>query len=151
MSFKGSSSWKAASFDNERTLHQREFDDFRRCAMGEPHGKNRPFIKRDNGDWILFGPQDVREGSRRYYFALQRLACDRVLRVRVGCRFYTLEQAWHHWHTMAKRSCWSVRRRACQQAIAIIQLMILQAQAYGLINRYKRIPFDSSLNRKKRK
>lgn len=139
MSFKGSSKWKAEVFEPERQG--------RKCAV--VNAGLMPYIERENGDWILFGPQDVRDRKPKYHFALQRLICDKVLRVRVGCRYYTLEQAWNHWHKVY--NCYIDRRLECKQAIAIIQLMILQAQAYNLLDRYRRVKFDNSLTRKKRK
>lgn len=142
MSFKGSSAWKAAAFDAERTENSR---------FNERVNNVRPsLVKRDDG-WILFGPQDIRDGKRRYNFALQQLKCDKQIRVRVGCRYFTLPQAWKHWSKAAKSNYSSLRRNEGKQALAIITLMILQAQAHGLLSRFATIKFDSSICKRKRK
>lgn len=144
MNLRGSSDWKSKTFWTERQDH---FN-----VVSTRNAVDTAFVKRDNGDWILFGPQDVRSRNRKWHFALQRLACDKQLRVVVGCRYYTLAQAWNHWHRPRRLLYGGAteRRNECKQAIAIIQLMILQAQAYGLLSIYKRIVFDGSLIRKRR-
>lgn len=142
MSFKGSSAWKAEAFMGERdhfyALSRLRADAFPRAD----------YVKRHDG-WIIFGPLDVRNGRPQYRFALQYLKCDRTLRVRVGCRYYTLKQAWNRWHP-TRGGVSTYRRNECKQAIAIIQLMLAQAQAYSLLSMWKPIIFDNSL-RKKRK
>lgn len=142
MSFKGSSEWKAAVFLGERDMHAVAIKD---SAARVPY-----YIKHPNGDWIMFGPQDVRNNKRHYNFALQRLACDQQVRVRVGCRYYTLVQAWNHWSKKARGSRYMSTKNEGKQALAIISLMILQAQAYGLLPRYSVIPFNSSIVKRKK-
>lgn len=132
MSVRGLDNWKAKVFDFEREDHIRRSE-----GSATPH-----YLKVDAG-WILFGPVDVRDGKRKYYFSLQQLKCDKVIRVRVGCRYKTLPQAWKHWSKKYPRN-------QGRQALAIIKLMILQAQAYGLLPRYKVIKFDSSIVRKRK-
>lgn len=141
MSLTGSSKWKAKVFDEHRTAHH----------LGTITGA---YVRvKDQGErngWILFGPQDVRGGSPKYHFALQKLDCDNQLRVRVGCRYYTLAQAWKHW--TKRKDAGTTRRNHCRQAIAIITLMLNQAQAYGLLPTYRPLPkFDSSIVKPKRK
>lgn len=78
-------------------------------------------------EWCLFGPLDVRYSHSEYLFTLQYTFAG-GLRVRVGCRYYTLEQAWKHWGPRAKHHY----KRGAKQAVLIIRLMLLQAEAYGL-------------------
>lgn len=115
-----------------------------------------PRYVRDERGWALFGPLDVRGNERHYLFSLQcpvlnnrqRRRPELHLRVRAGCRFYTLRQAWMHW---GKRGCGSTRRNTNAQAVAIIRLMLLQAQAYGLLPIYAApIKFDSTILKPKR-
>lgn len=138
--FKGSSEWKAKTFDIQRDDH----------AQGVRNFSLPQFVKRDDG-WILFGPQDVRSTKPKYNFALQYLACDKTIRVRVGCRFKTLPQAWKHWGQHQGKNRGIERRNECAQAVAIIQLMLLQAQQYRLLHMYRsKIRFDSSLVKRKK-
>lgn len=90
-----------------------------------------PFYREKDLGWILFGPKDVRGGKRKWRFHLQFLREDRTLRVLAGCRYYTIEQAWRHWDP--RRFSYTQRRNECLQARAIIQLMLLQAEAHGLL------------------
>jgi hypothetical protein len=124
-----------ALFNNDRIMHI-------------PEG---PAFVRDSRGWILFGPKDVRGGSKVHQFCLQKLPTQKFPRVRVGCRYYTLQQAWKHWG-VRKRGQYSGRRNECNQAVALIRLMLLQAQAFGLIFRYSTpIKFDSTIIKPKRK
>lgn len=118
------------------------------------------YIK-DGRGWILFGPHDVRGNHLEsgYLFCLQKLPKQKEPRVRVGCRYYTLREAWDHWGFKARTGKKSARDAYSltsnynegRQAVAIIRLMLLQAQAHGLLPRYSPLPkFDSSLTRKKR-
>lgn len=127
--------WKREAFHVERATRHRNHDQF-----PNPH-----LIKRDDG-WILFGPFDVRNGKECYPFALQKLYSDKQLRVRVACKYMTLPQAWQH---CIKRSRSSWRRNQYQQAISIIRLMVLQAQAYKLVS--ASVKFDSSIVKPKRR
>lgn len=127
--------WKREAFAIERETRQRNHD-----QLHYPH-----LIKRDDG-WILFGPFDVRHGQQHYPFALQMLYIDNSVRVRVACKYMTLPQAWRHC-VVKGRAGW--RRNQYQQAIAIIQLMVLQAQACGLVS--KSVKFDSSIVKPKRR
>lgn len=132
-----STSDRRKAFDDERDLHIRSND----------NSETAPFIKRGDG-WVLFGPRDVRCGNRKYHFALQHLKSGNDLRVRVGCRFYTVETAFRHWDPAKKRG-WVSRRNECRQARAIIMLMVFQAQSYGLLSLYnERIKFDLKLKPK---
>lgn len=130
-------------FDDERNAHTE--------AMG--YAKSmlpKPFV-RDGRGWILFGPKDVRSSAPCWQFALQKLPGQKTPRVRVGCRYYTLGQAWRHWgaHRRGRRT---TRKNQCAQAVAIIRLMLLQAQAYGLLSLYATpIRFDSTIVKPKRK
>lgn len=143
MSFRGASVWKAAVFDNERDAHKFN-SHHRNAAFPTP-----AFVRTDHG-WILFGPQDVRDGMNSYHFALQYTKCDKTVRVRVGCRMYTLGQAFNHWGK--KTSTYSSRGNSNKQALAIINLMVLQAQAYGLLTRFTRpITMKTTLIKRKRK
>lgn len=140
----------AAVFDDERINAQTAFRD------------KRPFHRRyvkDSRGWILFGPQDIRNGEPDFLFCLQQLPSQKQPYVRVGCRYYNLKEAWEHWSFKAKtgkisgRDRWGVttNKNEGRQAIAIIRLMLEQAQAYGLIGTYAKLPkFDSSLMRKKK-
>lgn len=142
MSMRGSSDWKSKVFDLERNDHADR-------ARNAPYSSPR-YVKTNVG-WILFGPQDVRESNKKYHFALQQLSCDKQVRVRVGCRYKTLPQAWEHWSRKARSGPYVSTRNEGKQALAIISLMILQAQAYGLLPRYAAIKFDSSIVKRKRK
>lgn len=117
-----------------------------------------PRYVRDERGWVLFGPRDVRGNKRQYLFALQcpvlndrqRRRPELHLRVRAGCRFYTLRQAWMHWG-QRQSGCGSTRRNTNAQAVAIIRLMLLQAQAYHLLSMYSApIKFDSTILKPKR-
>ena len=102
---------------------------------------------RDSRGWILFGPYDVRGSSQKHLFCLQKLPGQKTPRVRAGCRYYTLKQAWMHWG-VKKRGQYYIRRNECRQAIAIIRLLLVQAQAYGLLSLYSApLKFDSSIVR----
>lgn len=141
MAITGSSVWKSKAFDEPRKEHAREVE-----------ARSKQFVKTDDG-WILFGPTDVRGYGPKFHFALQQLKCDKQLRVRVGCRYYTLPQAYRHWSRATKRGNSTSRRNEARQALAIIQLMLLQAQAYNLIPLYGRkskITFDSSILKKRK-
>lgn len=106
----------------------------------------------DKRGWILFGPQDVRQREHRWQFCLQKLPGQKTPRVRVGCRYFTLAQAWRHWGAKPKRWITTSRRNERAQAVAIIRLMLLQAQAYGLLSMYSATPkFDSTIIKPKRK
>ena len=131
---------EAASLLNEGKLPERYFTD-------------------DRG-WILFGPRDIRDGNPHYLFCLQQIKGQKKIYIRVGCRYYDLKAAWKHWSFKATtgkinhRARWGLTsaKNEGRQAVAIIRLMLLQAQAYGLINRWsKPIKFDSSLTRKRKK
>jgi hypothetical protein len=128
---------EAQAFDGER-------DRRREAATATPS-----YVKDARG-WILFGPRDIRDRELKYFFCLQQLTGQKEPRVRVGCRYYTLAKAWEHWSFKAKtgktnKRAWSFasHRNEGKQAIAIIRLMLLQAQAYGLISIYATIKFDS--------
>lgn len=148
MSFTGSSAWKADAFSGDREAHaqmvrQQPLPQFVRVKETGP-----------NEGWILFGPQDVRDAKPRYNFALQYLKCDKTLRVRVGCRFKTLPQAWKHWGVHHGKNRGTYRRNECEQAVVIIRLMIAQAKAYHLLPMFGKkanIKFDASLLKPKRK
>lgn len=104
----------------------------------------------DKRGWILFGPQDVRQREKQWRFCLQKLPGQKLPRVRVGCRYFTLAEAWKHWGVRKPRQHTS-RRNECRQAVAIIRLMLLQAQAYGLLSLYAApIKFDSTTLKRKR-
>lgn len=141
MSLRGSSDWKSKVFHLERQDH----------ANRTEHTLASPRFIKTNVGWILFGPQDVRDDKKKYHFALQKLHVDRDVRVRVGCRYYTLPQAWKHWSKKARTTCWARNKNEGKQALAIIALMILQAQAFGLLPRYSVIPFDSSIVKKRKR
>lgn len=128
--------WKREAFRVERETRQRNHD-----QLHYPH-----LIKRGDG-WILFGPFDVRNAQQHYPFALQMLYSDKQLRVRVACKYMTLPQAWQHCIKGSRRSSW--RRNQYQQAVSIIRLMVLQAQAYGLVP--ASVKFDSSIVKPKRR
>lgn len=130
--------WKREAFYVERNIHQRE---------QEAQPRMPQFIKRDDG-WVLFGPYDVRGGTRKHQFSLQMIHADGQPRVRVACKYMTLPQAWRHCATKGRAS-WC--RNQYQQAIAIIRLMVLQAQAYGLPGMPKDVKFDSSITKPKRR
>lgn len=134
---KGSSVWKMTVFDAARKCRERAVD-------GTDWQK--PYYKTEAG-WIVFGPRDVRSGTQKYYFSLERLNEDKVLRVRAGCRYYTIAQAFKHWDPTIRG--WTNRRNECRQARAIIMLMVLQAQAYGFLSLYnEKIKFDLKLKPK---
>lgn len=115
------------------------------------HGAKPGAFVRDTRGWILFGPYDVRGHKTCHLFCLQKLPGQKTPRVRVGCRYYTLRQAWMHWG-VKKRGRYSTRRNECHQAIAIIRLMLLQAQAYALLSIYASpLKLDSTIIRSKRK
>ncbi len=110
----------------------------------------KPFI-RDCRGWILFGPQDIRSHKLFWHFALQKLPGQKLPRVRVGCRYFDLKQAWKHWG-VPRKGRYQTRKNECAQAVAIIRLMLLQAQAYGLLSLYATpIKFDSTIVKPKRK
>lgn len=115
------------------------------------HDSVGPRFVCDSRGWILFGPRDVRGRDEVYLFCLQKLPNEKAPRVRVGCRYYDLKSAWQHWG-VRKKGQGTSRRNECAQAVAIIRLMLLQAQAYGLLSLYATpIKFDSSLLKPKRK
>ena len=148
--FRGSSAWKAEAFKAERDIN-RQWEEWSRAnAVGPPGVIYRPYVKRNDG-WIFFGPTDIRGRHRRFHFALQWLNCDKQLRVRVGCRYYTLLQAWKHWSKKRRRSYAASSKNEAEQALAIISLMLLQAKAYGLLPMDRTIRFDSSICKSKRK
>lgn len=138
---------------------RKRFDDVRKAESEYHRTHGTPAFIKDHGDWILFGPQDIREASKKYLFCLQKLKSQKTPRVRVGCHYYTLAQAWKHWSPKAKtgrsgRERWGFtsRKNEGKQAIAIIRLMLLQAQAYGLISKWHPVPkFDATLLQPKRK
>ena len=110
-----------------------------------------PDYLRDHRGWVLFGPCDIRSRDREYMFCLQQLRGQKAPHVRVGCRYYTLAQAWKHWNgKLKRRGSQSRERNEARQAIAIIRLMLLQAQAYGLISMYSPVPkFDATIVKRK--
>jgi hypothetical protein len=113
----------------------------------------KPFVKDARG-WILFGPTDIRGGARRYLFCLQKLPSQKLPRVRAGCRYYTLAEAYRHWNKKVRRGSYYAGRNEGRQALAIIRLMLLQAQAYSLpgMSLYSTpIKFDSTILKLKRK
>lgn len=127
------------------------FNDVRAEIEGERRvGNIGKVFFRDARGWILFGPRDVRGQSKSFMFCLQKLPMQKSPRVRVGCRYYTLAEAWKHWGVRKPRQ-YTSRRNECRQAVAIIRLMLLQAQAYGLLSLYATpIKFDSSILKRKR-
>lgn len=135
---RSSPAWKRDAFKTERDVRSRNHEQLQQLHF--PH-----LIKRSDG-WILFGPFDVRNGKQHYPFALQMLYEDRQLRVRVACKYMTLPQAWSHC-AKGRLSIWD--RNKYRQAATIIQLMVLQAQAYGLIP--SSVKFDSSIVKPKRR
>lgn len=111
--------------------------------------RKKPFV-RDIRGWCLFGPMDVRGSDRKWQFMLTKLYGQKLPRVRVGCRYYTLREAWAHWGYRPGRG--TTRNNECAQAIAIIRLMLLQAQAWGLLSLWAApIRFDSTILKSKRK
>jgi hypothetical protein len=111
-------------------------------------GQATPQFIRDTRGWILFGPQDVRSSARSFTFCLQKLPGQKLPRVRAGCRYYTLPKAWHHWSRKI-RTGYTIDKNEGRQALA---LLLLQAQAYGLISIYASpIKFDSTILKPKRK
>lgn len=142
---------------NDKLKQERSAFDYERsyASLSPSH----PFIKDIRG-WLLLGPLDIREGVHEYQFALQQLKGQKEPRVRVGCRYYTLAAAWRHWSFKARTGKSSRRgsygrtnhKNEGKQAIAIIRLMLLQAQAYGLLSLYKPVPkFDSALIKRKQR
>ncbi len=96
--------------------------------------------------WILFGPFDIRGGIRRYQFNLCHVKGEPGgPRVKVGCRYYTLPQAWAHWSSRK----YTGSRRTGQQALLIIKLMVLQAQILGLLK--SDVKFDASICKPKKR
>lgn len=68
------------------------------CAPGVTP---KPFY-RDSRGWIMFGPHDVRSHAKKWQFALVKPKNRKAPRVQVGCRYYTLRQAWAHWGVRKK-------------------------------------------------
>ncbi len=136
-----------SSKNPERFIFHENRNSYANIMNGLAPSLPKPFI-RDSRGWILFGPQDVRSSKSKYRFGLQKLPKQKTPRVRVGCRYYTLREAWVHWGL--RKSDYS-RRNECRQAVAIIRLMLLQAQAYGLLSLYAATPkFDSTILKRKR-
>lgn len=148
--------------DNCKALFQADRNQYTELMNRLAPSTLKPYV-RDSRGWILFGPQDVRSGKKGWHFALQcrKLTSrearrpDLHVRVRVGCRYYSLKQAWQHWGAPRKRyycGYSTARRNECKQAVEIIRLMLLQAQAYGLLSLYSYAPkFDSTILKPKRK
>jgi hypothetical protein len=135
-----------ASKNPERLIFQDDRDYYVACRN---NGQRPACFVRDTRGWILFGPYDIRGRSEGFLFCLQRLPGQKLPRVRAGCRYFTLKQAYAHWSRKAKKGFLSGHRNEGKQALAIIRLMLLQAQAYGLIS--PSIKFDSTILRPKRK
>lgn len=132
----------------ERLIFNADRERYTSCRITGQHVAQ--FVKDQRG-WILFGPQDIRERNKLYHFCLQKLPGQKTPRVRVGCRYYTLREAWAHWGIRKPGQYYS-RRNECRQAVAIIRLMLLQAQAYSLLSIYAApIRFDSTIIKPKRK
>lgn len=94
--------------------------------------------------WCVIGPRDK---NNAHQFALQWVkGIAGGPRVRVGCKYKTLPQAWRY--IRMKSRGWEKNKYA--QAECIIRLMLLQAQAAGLPGAAK-LKFDASLNKKRRK
>lgn len=106
---------------------------------------------RDERGWILFGPYDIRGQASSFMFCLQKLPKQKLPRVRVGCRYYTLAEAYKHWSRKTKCGYFTHSKNEGRQALAIIRLLLLQAQAYHLISAYTTIKFDSTILKPKRK
>lgn len=107
---------------------------------------------RDERGWIFFGPRDIRDNHHEYLWCLQKRPGQKLPRVRVGCRYYTLPQAWKHWGVGIRKAQLTTRKNQCRQAVAIIRLMLVQAQALGLLSRYRPVPvFDNTIIKPKRK
>lgn len=124
-------------------------DDLSAWKLATDH-ERKPFV-RDGRGWCLFGAQDVRNSVRQYTFCLMKLPRHKTVRVRVGCRYFTLQQAWKHWGVIRRRDGTS-RRNQKRQAVAIIRLMLVQAQAWGLLSAYRSpLRFDSTIIKPKRK
>ncbi len=157
---------EAKTFDMERQRVETNIEARRPINDGFEERRFSPmsgvgnFIK-DSRGWILFGPHDVRGEHLEsgFLFCLQKLPGQKEPRVRVGCRYYTLRKAWEHWSFKARtgklhakeRYGFSVNRNQGKQAIAIIRLMLLQAQAHRLLSLYAPVPkFDSSITKPKR-
>lgn len=106
----------------------------------DPHASWRPPI---TYAWCVIGPRDK---SNNYTFALQWVkGMAGGARVRVGCRYKTLPQAWRYIKDRSRG--W--QRNKYQQAECIIRLMVLQAQAAGLPGAAK-MKFDASLNKRRK-
>jgi hypothetical protein len=132
----------------ERLIFNTDQEFYKQCRSSGQHTKQ--FV-RDGRGWILFGPYDIRGANPTYLFCLQKLPRQSMPRVRVGCRYYTLAQAYRHWSKKARLNLYHGRNEG-RQALAIIQLMLLQAQAYHLLPFYATpIKFDSSLLKSKSK
>lgn len=145
---------------NEKYLHEHDlFVEERDSRSREDDINTRSGFVKDRRGWCLFGPQDVRSYKRHWSFSLQMATGQKEPRVRVGCRYYTLAQAWAHWGVRAKTGRYTKNgvyqtwfKNEAQQAVAIIRLMLLQAQAYNLLSVYKPVPkFDSTLTKRKRR
>jgi hypothetical protein len=124
MSFRGAMRERAKIFDHMRDMWASETGAARRRVTGD----NQHYFRRGN-DWILFGPQDVRHSKPEYHYSLIYTEIDRTVRVRAGCRFYTIEQAWKHWAGPRYYN-----KTTGKMALAIITVMLLQAQSYGLMS-----------------
>jgi hypothetical protein len=139
-----------AESDGGKIVFQEDRATYANIMKGIENMMPKPFV-RDQRGWILFGPQDVRETKKTWHFSLQKLKNQELPRVRVGCRYYTLKQAWSHWGKRRPGTTYT-RRNHCAQAVAIIRLMLLQAHAYGLLSYYAApLKFDSTLLKPKRK
>ena len=149
--------------DHCKTLFQQDRNDYHQAMGFAASMLPKPYVS-DSRGWILFGPQDVRSGKKEWHFALQcRKLTSREarrpelhVRVRVGCRYYSLKQAWQHWGAPSRKRYYcgysTARRNERKQAVEIIRLMLLQAQAYGLLSLYSYAPkFDSTILKPKRK
>lgn len=117
-------------FDHERTTInpalRMEGDVCSRCIrtvkrLGKPkHNWHSPIVT----EWAVIGPTD----ARGYRMSIQWVRGDRRgVMVRIGCRFKTMDQAWHHWR---KRK---LRGEASANIVwALIELVIAHAKAQNL-------------------